>query len=205
MTERNLLENLKEIKMPEDMKARLIKNCDRKAEEPKMSTNKEKLFVRKPIVTAASLVLCLCLTGVTVLGATGKLQGFFKDVKHWDGAVVGTAYEHATDEIEVKMTEAGEVLTLEISMVNANVAPYNSFEMFGVADYKIVDMDGMEIVSVDDANIMADVIAGKAVISIPLNELAAGEYQLMISEMSGNSKAEQPLMLSGIWEIEFIK
>ena len=82
--------------------------------------------------------------------------------------------------IEVKMTEAGEVLTLEISMVNANVAPYNSFEMFGVADYNIVDMDGMEVVAVDDANIMADVIAG-------------------------NAKAEQPLMLSGIWEIEFIK
>ena len=77
--------------------------------------------------------------------------------------------------------------------------------MFGVADYNIVDMDGMEVVAVDDANIMADVIAGKAVISIPLNELAAGEYQLMISEMSGNAKAEQPLMLSGIWEIEFIK
>ena len=45
--------------------------CDRKVEEPKMSTNKGNLFVRKQIVAAASLVLCICLTGVTVLGATG--------------------------------------------------------------------------------------------------------------------------------------
>ena len=83
MTERTLLENLKEIKMPEDMKARLIKNCDRKVEEPKMSTNKGKLFVRKQIVAAASLVLSICLTGLTVLGATGKLQGFIYGKCKW--------------------------------------------------------------------------------------------------------------------------
>lgn len=48
------------------------------------------------------LVLCLCLTGVTALAATGKLQGFFSDITGWNGAVVGTSYEQATKELEVK-------------------------------------------------------------------------------------------------------
>ena len=204
MTEKNCLENLKEIEMPDDMKNRIVSKCKVELEEQKMSKRKINKFARRPMVAAASLVLCLCLAGATVLASTGKLQGFFKDVKRWDGAVVGTTYKQATDEIAVKITEVKEELTLEISMLDSNVAPYSEFELFGVKKYKIIDMDGKNIAEADDEN-MAELISGKAVVQIPVNNIAEGAYKLIISEMVGSAKADQPLVLSGIWEIEFIK
>ena len=204
MTEKNCLENLKEIEMPDDMKNRIVSKCKVELEEQKMSKRKINKFARRPMVAAASLVLCLCLAGATVLASTGKLQGFFKDVKRWDGAVVGTTYEQATDEIAVKITEVKEKLTLEISMLDSNVAPYSVFELFGVKNYKIIDMDGKNIAEADDEN-MAELISGKVVVQIPVNNIAEGAYKLIISEMVGSAKADQPLVLSGIWEIEFTK
>lgn len=204
MTEKNCLENLKEIEMPDDMKNRIVSKCKVELEEQKMSKRKINKFARRPMVAAASLVLCLCLAGATVLASTGKLQGFFKDVKRWDGAVVGTTYEQATDEIAVKITEVKEELTLEISMLDSNVAPYSEFELFGVKNYKIIDMDGKNIAEADDEN-MAELISGKVVVQIPVNNIAEGAYKLIISEMVGSAKADQPLVLSGIWEIEFTK
>ena len=114
MTEKNCLENLKEIEMPDDMKNRIVSKCKVELEEQKMSKRKINKFARRPMVAAASLVLCLCLAGATVLASTGKLQGFFKDVKRWDGAVVGTTYEQATDEIAVKITEVKDESDREI-------------------------------------------------------------------------------------------
>ena len=204
MTEKNCLENLKEIEMPDDMKNRIVSKCKVELEEQKMSKRKINKFARRPMVAAASLVLCLCLAGATVLASTGKLQGFFKDVKRWDGAVVGTTYEQATDEIAVKITEVKEKLTLEISMLDSNVAPYSVFELFGVKNYKIIDMDGKNIAEADDEN-MAELISGKVEVQIPVNNIAEGAYKLIISEMVGSAKADQPLVLSGIWEIEFTK
>ena len=204
MTEKNCLENLKEIEMPDDMKNRIVSKCKVELEEQKMSKRKTNKFARRPMVAAASLVLCLCLAGATVLASTGKLQGFFKDVKRWDGAVVGTTYEQATDEIAVKITEVKDELTLEISMLDSNVAPYSEFELFGVKNYKIIDMDGKNIAEADDEN-MAELISGKVVVQIPVNNIAEGAYKLIISEMVGSAKADQPLVLSGIWEIEFTK
>lgn len=204
MTEKNCLENLKEIEMPDDMKNRIVSKCKVELEEQKISKRKINKFARRPMVAAASLVLCLCLAGATVLASTRKLQGFFKDVKRWDGAVVGTTYEQATDEIAVKITEVKEELTLEISMLDSNVAPYSEFELFGVKNYKIIDMDGKNIAEADDEN-MAELISGKVVVQIPVNNIAEGAYKLIISEMVGSAKADQPLVLSGIWEIEFTK
>lgn len=204
MTEKKSLENLKEIEMPDDMKNRIVSKCKVELEEQKMSKRKINKFARRPMVAAASLMLCLGLAGATVLASTGKLQGFFKDVKRWDGVVVGTTYEQATDEIAVKITEVKEELTLEISMLDSNVAPYSVFELFGVKNYKIIDMDGKNIAEADDEN-MAELISGKAVVQIPVNNIAEGAYKLIISEMVGSAKADQPLVLSGIWEIEFTK
>ena len=141
---------------------------------------------------------------MSALAATGKLQGIFKDIKRWDGAVIGTSYEQATDEIEVKVTDVTDELILEISMINPNAAPYSSFELFGLESYKLVDMDGKKIFEADEAN-MAAVSEGKVVLAIPLNGVSEGAYKLIINEMKGSGKADQPLVLSGIWEIEFIK
>ncbi len=57
--------------------------------------------------------VCISLTGVTTLAATGTLQGFFKDIMGWNGAVVGTIYEQASDEIELSVIGVTDQLMVE--------------------------------------------------------------------------------------------
>ena len=204
MTEKKMAKKIEEIKMPEDMRIRIIGKCYAELEKNKMSKRYGYKYLKKPMVAVAALALCLCVTSVTVLAATGKLQGFFKDVKRWDGAVIGTTYEQATDEINVKITEVTDELIVEISMVDPKVVPYSLFELFGLNNYKIVDINGKTIVEMKDETV-AEVSDGKVMIQIPLNEVASGEYKLVINEMVGCSKADQPLVLHGTWECIFTK
>lgn len=202
-----LAEKLNKIEMPKDMQERILQNCYQKMEEKNMNTEKKNAkvyFFRKPAMVAASLVLCLCLTGVTALATTGKLKGYFKDITGWNGAVTGTAYEQATEEIQLSIAEVTETLAVAVTMVNPKDAPYVYLETFGIESYEIIDKDGKVIVK-GDATEMATVTDGKVMINIPLDNVFGGEYKLVISEMVGGAKAEQPLVISGEWECEFTK
>ena len=206
-----LAEKLNKIEMPKDMQERIMCNCYQKTEESNMSKNRSKgnqkeiiCFFRKPTLVAASLMLCLCLTGVTGLAATGKLEGFFRDIRGWNGAVTGTAYEQATEEILLGVAEVSEELTVAVTMVNPQKAPYPYFETFGVKSYEIVDENGKVLVK-GKATEMAAVTDGKVKIRIPLEEVPKGEYRLIVREFVGGAKAEQPLVVSGVWECGFTK
>lgn len=170
--------------------------------ERTMRKNRTKKSFKRTTVAAATLAVCVCLTGVTALATTGKLNGFFKDIKSWTGAVIGTTYEQATDEIQLSVVEVSEDLTVEVSMVDPEKAPYSSFEMFGIENYKIVDTNGNTVVEGETSE-MKEVIDGKVSINIALDTLAEGNYELIVSEMVGSSKADQPLVISGTWEAEF--
>lgn len=204
-----LAEKLNKIEMPIDMQERIMRNCYQKTEEKEMcksvKNKNARVFVfKKPAVAAASLMLCLCLTGVTALAATGKLEGFFRDIRGWNGAVTGTAYEQATEEILLGVAEVSEELTVAVTMVNPQKAPYLYFETFGVKSYEIVDENGKVLVK-GKATEMAAVADGKVTIRIPLEEVPKGEYRLIVKEFVGGAKAEQPLVVSGVWECGFTK
>ena len=81
-----LKENVRSIQMDEDTRRRLASG---------FRPQKRRL---SPVAIAAVLALALLLPVGTY--AAGR-AGFFRDVKRWDGAVVGTAYENATNEISV--------------------------------------------------------------------------------------------------------
>ena len=120
----------------------------------------------------------------------------------WDGAVVGTAYEQATDEVELNIVEVSDKLVVEITMVNFKEAPYSFFEMFGIKNYKIVDANGK--VTVENENLEMSAIANnKVLVNVPLDDVGNGEYTLIVSELVGSAKAEQPLGLTGTWECSF--
>ena len=202
MEDRILTEMLMEIEMPEDMQARILRNCYRNMEGKKMNKN-TKGMLKRPMIAVATLALCLCVTGVTALASTGKLQGFFQDITNWNGAVTGTIYEQATDEVELEIVDAKDYLMVSITMIKPDMAPYNSFETFGVESYQIVDKDG----NVVDAGRTepAEVVGDKVNVAISLENFAAGEYKLIVTKLVGNAKAEQPLVVSGIWECEFVR
>ena len=197
MDKKKFANKIKEIEMPKDMQQRIIEKCYIETEKKKMN----KMF-KKPMVAVASFALCVCLMGVTALAATGKLEGYFRDIKRWDGAVIGTAYEQATDEVEVNIIEVSDKLVVEITMVKPKEAPYSFFEMFGIKKYKIVDTKGNVIVENENLE-MSAIANNKVLVNVPLDGVANGEYTLMVSELVGSSKAEQPLGLSGTWECSF--
>ncbi len=150
------------------------------------------------------MAACFCLVGITTLAATGNLEGFFKDITRWDGAVVGTSYEQATDEINLSVISVSDELTVMAEMVNPNIVPYMTFETFGIEDYKIVDVNGRVLVE-GGATDFAEIEEGKTMIVIPISELPSGDYTLVVSGFVGSAKADQPMVLNGIWKCDFTR
>ncbi len=204
MMSKELKEKVSEIEMPDAMRARIIKNCYSKMEEETMKEHKRNILFRRPMVAVATLALCICVTGISTMAATGKLQGFFKDITRWDGAVVGTSYEQATEEMQVNATGTSEGLEIEVTFLTPDQAPYLYFEQFGIQTCEIVGSDGKVMVK-EITSELAAVQDGKVNILLTLEELPKGSYKLRINEMVGAKKADQPLILHGAWECEFAR
>ena len=56
-----------------------------------------------------------------------------------------------------------------------------------------------------ETSTMSELLDGTAIINIPLQNLSTGSYKLLITEFVGASKADQPLVISGNWEFDFIR
>lgn len=204
MLEKELAKKVKEIEMPNEMRERILQKCKIEMEENFMSKNKVYRFSKKSMITAASIILCLCITGGTVLAATGKLKGFFKDEKRWDGAVVGTSYEQATDEINVSVIDVTENITLLVEFASPETVPYKEFDSFGIGSYRITDMSG-NVVQKESELASVTIVDGKATMHIPVEALACGDYKLVVEAFVGSKKADQQLAMSGYWECEFTR
>ena len=202
----NLKSAAQEITMPEEMKRRIAHNCkqiETTMEEHNMNNRKNTSFFRKPAAVFAALAVCLSLS-VTALAATGVLQGFFRDITNHSGAIVGTSYEQATDEIDMDVTVDGDELTVLATFVDPNKFPYRESQLLGIADYRIMDAEG-NVVQEGATDKFTPVANGQASIVLELNELATGSYKLIVTAFVSGKKADQPLNISGTWECEFSK
>jgi len=150
------------------------------------------------------MAACFCVISVTALATTGKLEGFFKDIKGTDGAIVGTSYEQATEEMTLSVISVAGGLMVMAEMVEPNSFPYKIFTTLGIGNYKIIDANGKAVIEGDGTE-SVEIVKGKAIIVIPITELLAGNYKLEVNEFVGGSKADQPLVLSGIWQCEFTR
>lgn len=204
MNKNKLINSVESIKMPTDMKQRIIRNCYQKTRRNSMNINKTNTFIKKPIVAVATLVLCVCLASTITLASTGKLQGYFKDIKNLSGAITGTAYEQATDEIDVNIIDVSDNLTVEITLLNIDKPPYNCSETFGINSYSIVNSNNNTVVK-KQSTAQADIVDGTVLIDIPVGDLEHGTYTLLIEEFVSSKKADQPLIISGNWKINFTK
>lgn len=156
-----------------------------------------------PAAAAAALAVCLCITGITVLAEAESLKGFFKDIRRWDGAVIGSTYEQATEEVNVQAVAAGNVLSVELHLLNPDAFPYREFDSFGIQSYEIIDEQGETVIAEENANM--NILSGSLVtIPVFLDSLPVGSYTLHIYELVGSSKADQPLILHGDWKCKFI-
>lgn len=204
---KNLKNAAKEITMPEEMKRRIEHNCKKQIvntlEEHTMNHRKNASFFKNPAAVFAALVICLSLS-VTALAATGVMQGFFRDITNHSGAIVGTSYEQASDEIAVDVTVNGNELTVLTTFVNPDKFPYREAELLGIVDYQIVDADG-KVVQEGYTDKSTPVVNGQAPIVIELDDLEAGAYKLIVNTFVSEKKADQPLTLNGSWYAYFSK
>lgn len=138
------------------------------------------------------------------MAASGKLQGFFKDITNWNGVVIGTIYEQATDEITISVGVEEEELNVLVTMINPKIPPYSESEELGISSYRIEDMFENAVVS-DSSTDMTAVNDGHVDIKISLNDIEKGNYKLIIDSFVSAKKADQPLRLYGIWEADFVK
>lgn len=196
-------EKVKQIEMPAEMQERIRKNCYKKMEEENMKKSRKNIF-QKPMVAVAALALCLCVTGISALAATGKLEGFFKDITRWDGAVTGSTYEQASDEVEIVIGDVTDSLEVNLTFLKAKQPPYSIFETLGIQNYQIQDKTGKAVVKGAETKTEA-INNGKVQLSIYLKDIPVGEYKLVVTELVGGSKADQPLVVKGTWECDFTK
>lgn len=198
---KQLQKEVNQIKMSKNMEREILSYCNKKMEEQNMSKNNIKKFTIKPLAAVAALALCLCVTGISAMAATGKLEGFFKDIKNWNGAITGTVYEQASDEVEIGTYVEEDKLVITLKMLQPNKAPYSVLDNFGIKEYQIVDME--ENVILESSTDMKEVQSGIVEIEIPLDNVKTGEYKLFVTKLIGDAKADQPLVLNGNWESIF--
>ncbi len=162
---------------------------------------KIKTLFKRPMTAAAALALCVCISGVTALAASGTLQGFFADVFAMNGAVVGTVYEQATEEISM---EVNDELELEVVFETPDKAPYSEIEKLSIHSYQITDMNGT-VITEGSSSEMNTVSDGRVTVSLSLDNIPEGSYKLLVSELSSCKNADPNLIIKGSWSCNFTK
>ena len=189
------------ISAPFDLKTEI-----NKVEGKNMSKPKNIIWLKRASTVAAVVTIC----AVTVVSA-GAIKGMFKDVKRWDGAVVGTEYVNATNDIEMNIFETNdEYISLDINFENQNEAPFAFVQEVAITDYKVLDNNDKEVLEVNSTvenGIKGKVENGRILVKLPTNdELNSNQdYKLVINTVYGLAKAEQPLKITGTWECEFTR
>lgn len=182
----NLFESAKNIEIPGDMQTRIIANCQK-------SIRKSPMPVRKFIIIAAALLTLLCISA----GGTVRL-GYFKDIKNSFGAVTGTEYLNATEEICVQASLSDGALSIHLSFVQPDMPPYREIEQLAIGSCQITDAAG-DIQIIQASAVSVPVADGEVSIIIPLNAPVCFPCTLQIDSFIGTKKADQPLEIKGSW------
>ena len=205
---RNHAETTKSVMQPPfDLKEEIKNMEERTMSKPKITTKR---------TLAIAAVLALCLITVCMTPLANSIKGFFSDIVRFDGAITGTQYENATNDIKVDVldvtSENGNVIIpLELSFENPTEAPFPYIQEVAVSEYKIFDSNNKEVIKTKlpaedgDKGAVSD---GKILVNLSLKDdkLKSGEeYTIVIEKMYGLSKADAPLHITGRWECKFVK
>ena len=179
-----------------------------------MSKPKGRITMKRTFAIAA--VLALCIITVTMTPLANSIKGFFSDIIRFDGAITGTQYENATNDIKVDVLETTSengnvIIPVELTFENPTEAPFPYIQEVAISEYKILDSNNKEIIktklSAEDGD-KGTVSDGKVLVNLSLNEakLNSGEeYTIVIEKMYGLAKADAPLHITGTWKCNFTR
>ncbi|MBQ5754156.1 MAG: hypothetical protein IIV90_00655 [Oscillospiraceae bacterium] len=190
-----LKKELGSVALPPDAKARILETC---ARAPGKKAGRRGVFpLRRAVAWAAALILCLALPAAGL--AMGN-AGHFKDILNWQGAVVGTEYLNAAEEIQVEASLEGSTLTVAAVFAAPQNFPYREQQTLALGPYTLTGPGG-EVLAQSEGSDSAPIEDGKAVLTIPLGAAPAGPCTLTVESFLGGKKADQPLPMAGPWEI----
>ena len=176
--------------------------------------SKPKLTMKRTLALVA--VLALCIITVTMTPLANSIKGFFSDIIRFDGAVTGTKYENATNDIKVDVLEltpenGNVIIPITLTFDNPTEAPFPYIQEVAVSEYKILDSNNKEVIKTKDSAEDGDkgtVSDGKVLVNLSLNDItlkSGEEYTIVIEKMYGLSKADAPLHITGSWKCSFTK
>ena len=191
MDHRSIKENVEAITMPESVRTRVCANLSH------TFTNPKRTRFRRLLTIAAVLALCLC---IPIGAAASGRKGRFRDVYNWKFAVVGTAYDNATEEIAVDALWTGEELLVTVTLLFPDQAPYPYIEQLSIDSYEILDANGKSLCK--EGKTDAVTCQGDSVVfSISTDGAVPAGSTLVINTFISHKKVEQPLPISGNWNI----
>lgn len=201
-------EKLDAIEIPENLHKHCVAGVMRaKSETEERNMNKNQI---KKTVAAAAIAL-VCVFAVVSTTFADSIKGMFKDITRFDGAVTGSQYINATDEVsiaveEVTVLENKVLVPVEITFLNPGTVPFREFEWVEVDVFEILNEDGEVVVNEKDANVVSSITDGIVNLSLEVEagKLVVGEnYTLIIESFDGCKKADAPLAVKGKWECIF--
>ena len=201
MTTEDLKKSVKEMKMTDEAKQRIVNNIHLKtnAKEDSIMKNTNRSFKRIPLI-AAIIVICAFSVGA---GVIYHLRGFGDVVK--DGAVVDTVFYEDAEMIELE-AQVGDELVVTANMLDCQNVPYSELEEIESMYYFICNNEkNDEIIEKGRVTSSSAFENGRVTFVVPLENIPEGEYVLVVEEFVGTKKADRPLPIRGRWVCSFKK
>ena len=170
-----------EIRIPEELHARCMYGVKRAQRERKARRS-------RAVTAACSLAACMLIVAMPTIA--DAVRGSFNDIRNRSGAVTGTEYLNATDEVQIsaRASENGGLI-VEVGFLYPDDAPYAFIEMLNLGECSpSLNAEAVEITE------------GRAVFSIDA-DCVPGSV-LHIYSLIGEAKVEQPLEMHGEWTVE---
>ena len=181
------------ITLSAEARARIARNCRAARADAQRSGG-----ARRRRLAAVAVAAALCLG----LAATAYGLGRFRDVTRWDGAVVGTEYGPAAEELDVRVLPAEGGIEVLAAMTSPETFPWRGLESLGLGAYRLLDGAG-DTLAAGEGTAPVAVADGEAQIFLPIEALPGGDYTLVIDSFVGGAKGDQPLPLLGPWTCPF--
>ncbi|MBR4077835.1 MAG: hypothetical protein IKK17_04435 [Oscillospiraceae bacterium] len=195
---------MNEIPIPTNLHDRCEAGIDRAEHEKKGHITMLK-FRKSTVAAAVALVLTAGLLTAGGITYADSIRGAFSDVTRFDGAVVGTEYHDATEEIEVTAEAVGDTVIVNARFLYPADAPYASISELSLKNVTLTDSSGTKLLTVAETEI-TPINNGSVSIAIPMGTVTLSPdeaYTLSFDTAVGHAKAEQPLPMSGNWSCSF--
>lgn len=227
-----LKQELEKIEIPTELQRRSQSGIQQAASEMKRRGKRFKIM--KQLGSAAAVaVLFIGVLAVVNPGFASSLQGWFKDITNWKGAVVGTEYNQATEEMDIKVSNVMAlnhelVLPLTVTFKHLEQTPYNLIEALTLGEF-YVESSSKDIVTAEQIRVeptstkkysfdiadrhklLSEIESKNPTVrefeaNLVMDKQSVGSnetFTLIIHSMYGHRKGDAPLEIKGNWKVSF--